>query len=100
MAATKKKEAERQAERRANLLEQALSHLRSLDEPMTTDDLVAELSVIRRSGAVDLPPIKNETVTAALQELHQQGEVEEVPCGVWHFVQSGAKSPKQQSLFE
>jgi len=92
MAAVKRTDAERQAD----LHLQILAHLRSLDEPMTTAELVDELAVIRRSGSVDLPRINKETVTAALQELYQQGKVEETPCGVWHYVQPGVKSPQQK----
>jgi len=93
--------AERQTELHAALLSQILCHLRSLREPMTTGELMGELTVIRRTGVVELPPIKEETVTAALQELYQQGKVEETPCGVWHFVQTpGVKEPRQKPLFE
>ena len=86
------------AERQAILREQIVINLQSLGEPLTTVELIHELTVLRHAGAVDLPPINETSVYAALEDLVIEGKVDEAPAGVWHPVYK--LQPQQKGLFE
>lgn len=89
------------ADRQVILREQIICQLRTLSEPLTTAELIHELSVFRRIGAADLPPINETSVYAALEDLMLAGKVDEAPSGVWHYVRNpGVKEPRQKALFE
>lgn len=85
-------------DRQAILREQIVCNLQSLAEPLTTAELIHELTVLRHAGAVDLPPISETSVYAALEDLMIEGKVDEAPAGVWHHVCKVL--PQQKELFE
>ena len=86
------------ADRQAILREQIVCNLQSLAEPLTTAELIHELTVLRHAGAVDLPPINETSVYAALEDLMCDGKIDEAPAGVWHH--SCKVSPQQKELFQ
>lgn len=93
----KSKSTDTDTDRQAILRERIVCQLQSLSEPLTTAELIHELTVLRHAGAVDLPPINETSVYAALEDLMIAGKVDEAPAGVWHHVCKAI--PTQKGLF-
>jgi hypothetical protein len=92
------KEKSTDADRQDILRKRIVRQLQTFSDPMTTAELIHELTVLRHSGAADLPQINETSVYAALEDLMIAGKVNEAPAGVWNHVQPGMNQPKQQQL--
>ena len=71
--------------------------LRSNRGPMLVDELVHELTILRRTCRADLLRISEEAVRQSLVRLSKAGKAAETPKDVWHWQQVHGKS--QGTLF-
>ena len=68
--------------------------------PLTTAELVHELTVLRRTGVMpELGQVTEAGVRDALAAAEKDGRVEETPADVWHWVRPMAAGKQQTALF-
>ena len=66
---------------------------------LTTDDLTHELTVLRRTGCVQIPPVQRSGVLEVLRSLQELGQVEEPQPDTWRWVRPDAVRTTQPLLF-